>query len=86
MTDQNMEIWKAGYDIHERYGDGPKDEAGWIRLTEDCRDLYNRFGKADFAYHMALMLVEHFQAIYKKRSGADPAEQIKMAGCDVSGH
>ena len=84
MTDQNMEIWKAGYDIHERYGEGPKDETEWNRLIEDCRDLYHRFGGTDFAFHMALMLVEHYQEIYKKKPMAR-WEQFRIAG-DRDGH
>ena len=65
MTDQDMEIWKAGYDIHDRHGEGPKTEAEWNALVEDCRGLYNRFGGTDFAFRMALMLVEYYNDKHK---------------------
>ena len=65
MTDQETEIWKAGFDLHTKYGAGPKTDAEWNSLVEDCRDLYNRFGWTDFAFHMALMMVEYYSEVYK---------------------
>ena len=77
MTDQDRAIWKAGYDLHVKYGDGPKTEADWMRMTEDCRDLYNRFGRGEFAFRMALMMLEYYNDIYRKKTPAVP-EQLTM--------
>ena len=77
MTDQDREIWKAGYDLHNKYGDGPKTDADWIRMTNDCKDMYNRFGKCDFAFRMALMLIEYYNGTRRTETPAEP-EQMTM--------
>ena len=65
MTDQETEIWKAGYDLHNKYEACPKTDAEWNALVEECRDLYKRFGGTDFAFHMALMLVDYYSDMYR---------------------
>ena len=65
MTDQDREIWKAGFDLHTKYETGPKTPEEWQRLVEDCRDLYRRFGETDFAFRMALMLVDYYGDVYR---------------------
>ncbi len=82
MTDQDMEIWKAGYDLHEKYGEGPKTDADWKRLTDDCKDLFNRFGGSSFAFAMALFLLDFYDARRDYRQDMDAWDQIKMSGCE----
>ena len=62
MTDQNIEIWKAGYDLHEKYGEGPKTDAEWMALAEDCKALYNRYAGALFAVSMGMMVMDYYEA------------------------
>ena len=78
MTDQDREIWKAGYDIHDKHGDGPVTDADWNTLVEDCRALYNRFGGCGFAFHMAAMLVDYYSDKVRNEH-APRAEQTRMA-------
>ena len=65
MTDHDREIWKAGFDLHTKYETGPKTPAEWNAMIEDCRDLYHRFGGSDFAFHMALMMVDYYSDVYR---------------------
>ena len=69
MTDQDRAIWKAGYDVHVKYGeDGPATDEQWNSLAEDCRDIYTRFGNTDFAFRMGLMMLEYYGDRRKHRT------------------
>lgn len=81
MTDQDMEIWKAGFDIHQRHGDGPKTEMDWIALAEDCRDLNNRFGGSTFAFNMAMMMLDYYSDMSRNGRKEDTTDQTCIAGC-----
>ena len=78
MTDQDMEIWKAGYDLHNKYGEGPNTDEGWTDLANDCRDLYERFGKSEFAFHMGMMILDYYGDKYSKRATVRTCEQMRI--------
>ena len=59
MTDQDNEIWKAGYDIKAKYQTREMTLTDWTELGNECRDLYEAY-KTVFAMHMATMLLDLF--------------------------
>ena len=77
MSDQDNEIWKAGFDLHNKYGDGPKTDADWIHLADDCNDLYRRFDMSDFSFRMAMMIMGYYNEKRREKTPTDP-EQIAM--------
>ena len=76
MTDQETEIWKAGFDLHTKYGAGPKTDAEWMALIEDCRRTFNRFGN-DFAFYMMVMLLEYYNETFRSKRKTK-LEQLTM--------
>ena len=68
MTDQDMEIWKRGYDIHEKYHGRKMTISDWTELSDDCRNLYNDY-KTPFAMHMATMMLDLFMDLSQKVAG-----------------
>lgn len=67
MTDQDNEIWKSGYDIHQKYQWRQMTITDWEDLGNDCRDLYEKY-KTPFAMHMATMLLDLFMNISQQKT------------------
>ena len=75
MTQQDMDIWKAGYDLHEKYQWRQMTLADWSTLGDDCRDLYERY-KTPLAMNMAMMLLDLFADLSQKKP--EETEQASM--------
>ena len=69
MSDQDNEIWKAGYDIKAKYQDREMTLTDWTDLGNECRDLYEAY-KTTFAMHMATMLLDLFMDISQQQKAA----------------
>lgn len=77
MTDQENEVWKRAYDIHEKYHDGPKTDDEWISLARDCQKMCTEF-PGMFSAGMCVMLIDYFETQYKARITDLPPEQMTM--------
>ena len=75
MTQQDREIWKAGYDLHEKYQWRQMTLADWQDLGNECRDLYEKF-KTPFGMHMAMMILDLFMDLSQK--APEQAQQVGM--------
>ena len=75
MTQQDREIWKAGYDLHEKYQWRQMTLSDWQDLGNECRDLYEKF-KTPFGMHMAMMILDLFMDLSQK--APEQAQQVGM--------
>lgn len=75
MTQQDREIWKAGYDLHEKYQHRQLTLEDWSELGDECRDLYEKF-KTPFAMHMATMMLNLFMDLSQKKP--EESKQISL--------
>lgn len=74
MTQEDREVWKAGYDLHEKYQHRQMTVADWQEMGNDCRDLYERF-KTPFGMHMSMMIMDLFMDLSQKKPDA---QQVNM--------
>ena len=74
MTQEDREVWKAGYDLHEKYQHRQMTVADWQEMGNDCRDLYERF-KTPFGMHMSMMIMDLFMDLSQNKP---EAQQVNM--------
>ena len=75
MTQQDREVWKAGYDLHEKYQNREMTLGDWEELGNECRDLYEKY-KTPFGMHMSLMILDLFMDLSQKKP--EDAQQTGM--------
>lgn len=76
MTQQDMEIWKAGYDLQEKYQWRQMTALDWQMLANDCRDLYEKY-RTPLGLHMSMMVLDLFADLGQKKP-EETEQQMSM--------
>ena len=78
LTDEEREIWKDLYTLHERYHDRTWEPDDWVELAGDLGRMCDGHGNHALAIQMGIGLLDYFDACWKAREAAREREGVQM--------
>ena len=85
LTDDERDMWKDLYTLHEKYHDRQWTDADWTELTRDVAELYKRREKAPLVLHMGDALIRYFEDVWRASEALRQreGEQLMIGGMEM---
>lgn len=82
LTEEEREIWKKAYDLHEMYCEGGWDLQRWDRFAKDLAAADYQFHHHPLMSGLLVAIYDWLEAKEKDRQTHEP-EQMRMTGAGL---
>ena len=80
LTEEEREIWRAVYALHEDYAEGEWSPVRWQKFAGQMARMYEESGRHPLMLNLLIGLFDYFEAREKAGTLPKVAEQVVMEG------
>ncbi len=74
LSKKETEIWREGYDLHDRYRDQLTTPEKWMEFSDAVRDFANKYNMDPVAFRMGAFLMDMMGDLYRDGNRPEPVQ------------
>ena len=74
LAKDETEIWRDGYDLHDKYRDQLETPEKWMEFSDAVRDMVNAHVNSTVAIYMGMFLLDMMSELYKNGHKPEPVQ------------
>lgn len=74
LSNEETQIWREGFDLHDKYRDQLTTPDKWMEFSNAVRDMANSHNLNPVAFRMGVFLIDMMNDLYKNGNKPEPVQ------------